>query len=411
MKAQLLVASLLGLACANAHAGARADSARPVPNAAADEMASAMAVYERHGLIVAPPPEAVVGRVGFLAGATVDSTVTVIALSFTHPPIDVTTVDLARDGAIVRRFTTAAMTRHPADETAVFQKTVTLAPGAYELAISGRAWPLVVPRLAPGSLATPIPAYAATPRASLESLVHVDARARSMAIVGRDTAIAVYLEAYGADRAPVTLSARCEGGDQPVWRDTAALERHGDLLSGVAIVPVARLGLGEATLTMTRGSDSAAAPLFVGFGARVSAVSFDQLLGVLRYFAPAERLDSLRSAPPARRPAAWAAFLARSARRGESGADALLDYVDRVREANERYRGETVPGWETDRGSAYVMLGEPDQVFIESRRFEIWLYTRYFGRLVFADDNGRWRLTPESRETLATLVSRARSRR
>ncbi len=254
MKAQPLVVSLLGLACASAHAGARIDTAHPAPNAAADEMASAMAVYERYGLIVAPPPQAVVGRIGFLAGATVDSTVAVIALSFISPTIDVPTIDLTRGGAIVRHITTSGVTRRPADETAVFEQTITLAPGAYELAMGGRSWSLVVPRLAPDSLA-------------------------------------------------------------------------------------------------------------------------------------------------------------RSSRPGVSGADALLDYVDRVRAVNERYRGETVPGCETDRGSAYVMLGEPDQVFIESRRFEIWLYTRYLGRLVFADDNGRWRLTPESRETLATLVSRARSRR
>jgi GWxTD domain-containing protein len=380
-------------------AGARTGIARP--DAAASEMVAALAVYEQHGLIVAPPPQAVVGQVFFVASATADSTKTVIALSFTRPPIDGTPIEVTHDGTIVRRFTAS---------TAVFQKTVTLAPGGYELSMADRTWPLVVPRLTPPALATPIPVFAATPRIRVDSALHLDTRARASAIVGRDTGLTVYVEAYGAGD-PVTLSARCEGAREPAWRDTARLEQHGDLASGVAVVPVARLGLGETMLSVTRGADSAATPLFVGFGPRINAISFDQLLGVLRYFAPPARLDSLRTAPPAERPKAWAMFLARSGRRAARGSDVLLDYIDRVQEANERYRDEPVPGWETDRGSSYIMLGEPDQVFVEGQRTEIWSYTRYFGRLEFASENGRWRLTPKSRATLATLVTRARSHR
>jgi GWxTD domain-containing protein len=401
-----------GLACASAPAGARKGAARPLPNPAADEMAAAMAVYERHGLIVATSPQPVVGQVSFLAGATADSTLALIALSYDRPPFDEPTIDVTRGGALVRRLTASTMRRSD-DETAVFQQTITLAPGAYELTMAGRAWTFAVPRFSPRSLATPIPAFDARARSRTDTMPRITERARASAVVGRDTAIAVYLEAYGADdHLPVALSARSEGTGKPVWRDTTLLERHGDLWSGVALVPTSRLALGESTLTVTRGTDSAMIPLFVGFGPRVNAVSFDQLLGVLRYFAPPDRLDSLRNAPPERRSAAWAFFIARSDRRGEAGSDALLDYIDRVLVANERYRDEPVPGWETDRGSAYVMLGEPDQVFVEERRIEIWLYTRYFGRLVFAADaDRRWRLTPDSRATLATLVARARSRR
>jgi GWxTD domain-containing protein len=381
------------------NAAARTGIARP--DAAASEMSAALTVYERHGLIVAPPPQAAVGQVFFLAGATADSTKTVIALSFTRPPIDGTPIELTRGGATVRRFTAS---------TAVFQKTVTLAPGGYELTMADRAWPLVVPRLSSPALATPMPVLAATPRIRVDSTLHVDTRPRASATVGRDSAFSVYVEAYGAGD-PVTLSARCEGAPEAAWRDTAQLEQHGDLASGVTVVPMSRLGLGETTLTVSRGADSEATPLFIGFGPRINATSFDQLLGVLRYFAPPERLDSLRNAPPAERPQAWAMFLARSGHRGARGKDLLLDYIDRVEEANERYRDESVPGWETDRGSSYIMLGEPDQVFVEGQRAEIWSYTRYLGRLEFASENGRWRLTPKSRATLATLLTRARSHR
>lgn len=84
----------------------------------------------------------------------------------------------------------------------------------------------------------------------------------------------------------------------------------------------------------------------------------------------------------------------------------LPDYFARVHEANKRYSEAGVQGWETDRGSAYVQLGDPDQVFVEPD-VEIWVYIRYFGRLKF----DHRRLEPRSREMLATLVTQARSAR
>jgi hypothetical protein len=51
-------------------------------------------------------------------------------------------------------------------------------------------------------------------------------------------------------------------------------------------------------------------------------------------------------------------------------------------------------------------LGDPDQVFVEPD-IEIWVYTRYFGRLRF----DHHRLVPESRHMLATLAVQARSAR
>ena len=75
----------------------------------------------------------------------------------------------------------------------------------------------------------------------------------------------------------------------------------------------------------------------------------------------------------------------------------LLDYLVRAREAEKRY------GWGTDRCRAYVQLGDPDQVFFEPD-VEIWVYTRYFGRLKFDHK----RLTRESQAMLGTLVAQAR---
>ena len=41
------------------------------------------------------------------------------------------------------------------------------------------------------------------------------------------------------------------------------------------------------------------------------------------------------------------------------------EFWQRVAEANRRFRDSTMPGWKTDRGKVYILLGEPD--FIESQ--------------------------------------------
>lgn len=386
---------------------------RAVPNAAAEQMAAAMAEYERHGLIVWDAPSPVVAQVAFVAGTTSDSTLALVALSYAYPPRDAITIDITRGDTIVRRINASAMTRStqtPAGgltESIVFGVTTALAPGSYTVAFGTRSWPLAVPRFAARGLASPIPVYEATPRAYRASPLRVIARPRATAIVGRDSAIALYLEAYGLE-GPVRVTARVAQAE--VWSDTVSLSRNAkrgrDLASGVVLVPVARLGLGEASVMISTGTDSAAVPVFVGFGSRVPAVSFDQLVAMLRYFAAPDQLDSLRAAAPARRPAVWAALLA-------GRGDLLIDYVDRVHEANERYRGEPVPGWETDRGGVYLRLGEPDQVYVEDRMAEIWAYTRYFSRLVFVADpaTGAWRLTARCRAELPAILARARTHR
>ena len=328
-----------------------------------DDRNAALAVYERYGLIALP--FGVVGQFFFRAGPTTDSTnVLFIAFGGGADPID---VQLARGGAPVHSYRI---------QGAVSQEAAMLAPGTYHLTLGMYSAPVVVPRMGPNSLATPI------------LMRQSDALPRATAIIGRDTAVDVALEAYGTSRAPMTLSA-------PGWRDTVTLERHGNVSSGVIRVPLSRLGLGETTLVFARGRDSVSAPAFVGFGPSVNAVSFDQLLDVLRYFPPAE--------PLRRSPGAWATVW-------EQSRQPLLEYLDRVRQANKRYWDEYIPGWKTDRGSVFLRLGDPDQVFVEPDT-SFWVYTRYFGRVQLVHEGQRWRLTPQGHAMLDTLVARARDAR
>jgi GWxTD domain-containing protein len=344
---------MAALACASAHTGAHARDASALSDATRTG-------YERYGFIELP--SGAVGRFFFLASATPDTTKALFIAGAV--PSDGLDLALTRGGAIVHRLHMTSPGQ--------FLQAIRLAPGVYDLTSGPYAQSVVVPRLGPTSLAQPIPMS-------------------TTAIIGRDSTIDVYLEAYGASDAPVTLCA-------PGWCDTLRLHRNGDVSSGTVQVPLSRLAPGATTLVFARGWDSTKSPVFVGLSDPIGD-SFDHALDALRYLAPPQRLDSLRSAPVDQRPQAWATFMAQYGSR-------LPAYLAQVREANKRYGERGIPGWQTDRGSAYLQLGDPDQVFVEPD-VEIWVYTRYFGRLRF---DHHW-LVPESRRMLATLAVQARSAR
>lgn len=94
------------------------------------------------------------------------------------------------------------------------------------------------------------------------------------------------------------------------------------------------------------------------------------------------------------------------------------EYYKRIEEANHLFKGDASPGWLTDRGRIYILLGPPDM-----RRFrpgeinslgsmksgyqmphEIWYYGFY--PIIFIDqlENGSFVLTPLSSEHLATIL-------
>ena len=77
-----------------------------------------------------------------------------------------------------------------------------------------------------------------------------------------------------------------------------------------------------------------------------------------------EHLKPLRDATPAERSAAWAKFLKDTDPvPGTAEHEGLRDYFLRIRTANVRYRDDGPVGWETDRGTAFVALGDPDNIY------------------------------------------------
>jgi GWxTD domain-containing protein len=245
---------------------------------------------------------------------------------------------------------------------------------------------------------------------------------RSTVTFGLDTTAALYLEGYGdGARMPVTVEVRSDAG-RVLWRDEAALPRHGDLFSGVVFIPVSRIGIGAVLVSMwpTGAADTVRTPIFVGFGAGLPVARYDDMIQYLRWFAPAYRLKTLRDTTPEARPAAWAAFVkATDSNPLTPVNEDLLAYFTRLMEVSTRFKEEGAPGWLTDRGKVYLGLGEPSQTYEQGLagygtrgRSQVWEYRSLNIQLVFYDQTGfgRWRLTNSSEMEFQTQWQRRLNR-
>ena len=318
------------------------------------------------------------------------------------------------------------------DESVIFQHYFRVAPGTYSLsavvrdvggsrAATQRAT-IGVPSLTTGRFSTPLLVYEALGRTVLDSAPRLLASPRSSAVFGRDSIVAIYVEAYGqGTRLPVDFVVRNDKGAR-LWRDSVTLGRKGNLFNGIVNVPISTVGVGIAEVFFTRrdSPDSAKAPLFVSFGEDIPLMSFEDMLGYLRFFANNSRLAALRTAPLERRATVWAEFLRATDPIPETATnEEMQTYFTRIQLANIQFRMDRNPGWLSDRGMVFVSLGEPDQILERSlnvacwtaqvasnTRIQIWQYRRYNSQLIFCEETGRWRLTRPSESEFLSLNSR-----
>lgn len=429
-------------------------------------LGDATRVYQGMGLLAASGPVPFVGSVAHLAGPTADTTLVLVSLSLANRSLTFTRdgdrfragyevqLDLRQGSSVVRHVEAREAVRVPnfketsrGDESIIFQQHLSVPPGQYVLsfavrdAVGGKSATqeslVTVPRLAAGTLSSPVTALEVTPRTSTDSLPRLVASPRSTVAFGRDSLVTVYLEGYGTGTPGASSTAGAAGtvlpvgvavrGDQggALWSDTVSLQWRGALFSGVINVPVSRLGVGITTLVAWRGDpaggrDSSRMPLFVSFGDELPVASFEDMLSYLRYFTTTQRLATLRAARPDERATAWATFTRETdpipATPQHEG---LRDYFARVRTANERFREEGTTGWLTDRGMVLVSLGEPDQIYeqggadVNQRgRAQVWEYRQHRLQLVLVDQTGfgRWRLTTSSEADLQTVLRRLQAR-
>ncbi len=408
-------------------------------------------LYRSIGLLATPNPLAFVGKISSFASARSDTTLVLAsisvpnrALTFTREgdryraPYEVKIavnrgdVEVANIDAmeIVRVGSFREINR--TDESVIFQHYFHIPPGVYTLSVMVRdvggsrtatqQATVTVPSLNTGRFSTPLLVYEAVGRSVLDSAPRLLASPRSSAVFGRDSTVAIYVEAYGqGTRLPVDFVVRNDKGAR-LWRDSAILARRGGLFNGIVNVPISTVGVGTAQVFFTRrdSPDSAKAPLFVSFGEDIPLMSFEDMLGYLRFFASSSRLNALRTAPLEKRATVWAEFLRVTDPVPETSTNEEMQaYFTRIQQANVQFRMDRNPGWLSDRGMVFVALGEPDQVLERTMngamsttqigsttRLQIWQYRRFSSQLVFYEEPGRWRLTRPSETEFLSLNAR-----
>ncbi len=405
-------------------------------------------LYRRLGLLAEGGETPFVGSLAFLGARSPDSTIVVVSVSLPNRSLR-----FAREGDRYRAAYNVGLEikqgtntlqdiktketvrvlafreTQRTDESVLFRRILTLAPGMYDLRLAVRddsvsrgsaiEATVGVPRFADGAVSSPVTFYEATVRTTRDSLPRFLATPRSTVVFGRDSLVPVYVEGYSSGAAfPLKISVRADGANGVLWSDSVSLQKQQNLFAGVFNIPVARLGVGVMTIGVSRpgSADTLRSPLFVAFGEDLPVATFNEMLDYLRYFASASRLSALRDAAPDARAALWAAFLRETDPVPQTPQhEGLRDYFSRIAQANARFREEGAAGWLTDRGRVFVALGNPDQIIepnmndLNQRgRAQVWEYREHRLQVVFIDQTGfgRWRMTLSSETEFESVVRR-----
>lgn len=413
-------------------------------------------VFQNLGLLASGLPLPFTGSLATLAGPSADSSLLVVSLSFPTQAFSFTregdrfrasysvAVEARQNGTVVARGESNETVRvvsfketQRAEESILFQQQLLVPPGSYTIGVLVRDGatsrsaslerPLVVPRYG-AQPSTPVVAVEATPRPSTTIAPDFIVNARNTMILGRDTELPLYIEVRDSSPAgvPIQLAVRDDKGNA-LWQDSVVLPQRAGLASNVVRIPVSQLGVGIVQAAVWRRGigDTVTTPVLVSFGDDLPVASFDEMIGYLRFFASNTRIDALKNGTPQQRARAWAQFLAETDPISITPQnEALRDYFQRIRIANERYREDGAAGWLSDRGSVYVALGEPDQIINNNNqqsndltigqrgRMEAWDYTSERLRLIFIDQSGfgRWRFYGSGANDFASALHRRLNR-
>ncbi|MEP6780591.1 MAG: GWxTD domain-containing protein [Gemmatimonadaceae bacterium] len=406
-------------------------------------------VYQSMGLIASTGQIPFVGSVSFLAGLTPDTTLMLLAVSLPSNSLSfqrvneqyaanyTVRVELRQGTNVVQQWDAKESVRVPTfketartDESVIWQQYLRVAPGEYSLTVglkddavirnSAQEVAIVVPRVGAGELSSPIPVYEAIARSRVDSLPRMLARPRSSVSFATDSILPIYLEATRVSTPTLVNATLSAEGNTVVWRDSLTIAPNGgSVTSRMLSIPVKKMGIGVVTLKVARAgtNDTVRTRLFVTLGDDLPIASFEEMLRYLKYFASTEKLKMLRDATPANRPQAWADFLkATDPVPATSENEGLRDYFNRIRTANVRFHDDAVVGWQSDRGTAFVGLGEPDRIYdapivdpMARSRQQVWEYTGDVRvQLVFVDNGGlgRFRLSSSGVNELEAAIRR-----
>lgn len=420
-------------------------------------------IYNQMGLVAAPLPIAFVANSAFFASDSPDSTTVVATISIPNRGLTferdgdeykatyaVTITVSTSAGNVVSRSSreTVRVGTHKevgrTDESIIFQESFKVQPGSYALSygiedIVGGASAaeqeiIHVPAFSNrNSISRPVVIYDAEQRKGFGDVPDYLASPRASFEFGVDSVIGVYIEAYNSqsgataspgDNIPVVLILR-DSGKAPAWIDTISLVSQGGVASGVIDIPMAAADVGIWNLVARRldSQDSSRASVFVGFGPDLPVLSFRDMIGYLRYFAPNSEIQKLYKASPEERGEVWTNFLRITDRSPATPQnEALQAYFTRIRIANYQFRGDIMAGWLSPRGSVYVGLGEPSAIYQEEGylpqysimssgqkvRVLIWEYQELQASIIFIDElwSGQWKMLQSSESQFRSLLAR-----
>jgi GWxTD domain-containing protein len=414
-------------------------------------------VLQGLGLLANGLPMPFTGVISLLPGPVADSTLMLVSLSLPTQAIAfarendrfranyTVAVEARSNGTVVARAEATETVRvvqfketQRTDESVLFQQQLFVPPGKYSLTVlvrdgtSSRSGTqereIVVPRFG-GQPSTPIIALEVMPRSSTASAPEVLASARSTIVLGRDVELPLYLEVRDSSPTgvPINVAIRDDKGTA-LFQDSVVLPSRGkNISSNLVRIPVAGLGVGvvQAAVWRSGQADTSIQPVLISFGEDLPVASFDEMIQYLRFFATTSRLNTLKTGTPQQRATAWAAFLRETDPITVTPQnEALRDYFTRIRVANEQFREDGAAGWLSDRGSAYVAFGEPDQrvdqnlgasevsTIGQRNRLQAWTYTSERLRLIFVDQSGygRWRFYGNSASEFQSALQRRLSR-
>lgn len=437
-------------------------------SAALTRLFDASSVYRSLGALVGGGGLPFIASVRYLAGPTPDSTLALFSVSLTNQTltfqrrgsefvaeyrVEATFRTDSTSLAAVRQLDSDEQVRVKSfqetlrtDESVIFQRFITIPPGAYYVMamVRDRNGPAfaraeradTAPRFAAQGMTKPVPVYTAEGRSRRADFPKLVANPRATLPYGPDS-MRFYVERYGmasgaraAAGAGAIVARVVDAANHELWRDSVPLSGGADVSSATIVVVPSKLPVGQAELqALPAGAASAGGGgggrgdttrtrFLVSFSSQWVITNFDEMMSLLRYFDRQEWVDSLRRAAPDRRPEVWREFWkATDPVPLTPENEAIDDYFRRVQQANIRFQDEGEPGWLTERGEVFITLGEPDEMLdlsngIDRNGMRVLRWTYASPRLVlyFQDQTGfsRYRLTPASRADYQRALARVR---
>lgn len=401
-------------------------------------------IYGEMGLLADAGPLGVIGTARILAGPTPESLLVAIGLSMRNRGLTFHregdqfvaeyrveavfrqgTQTVARADRDERVRVASFRETQRSDESLIFQHYVAIPSGDYTMSIMVRdrngtsmarfETPVSVPALQARAVSLPIPVYEATPRTSLADRPTLVMNPRMSAGYGSDT-LHFYVETYGIGSGSRLILSANDATGRSAWSDTIRVDQQTPVKGYVVTIPPQQLSIGRYELRLSQGSTvMAATPFLVTFSDQYAAGNLQDIVSLLRWFAPADTLRALLNAAPEDRAEAWRRFWRNTDPNPATPENEAIDeYLRRVQMANERFRDEGIPGWTTERGEVFIALGEPNDVLDRRpdtqgrNRWIQWSYYELRLTLSFFDDTGfgRYRMDPRSRNEFMRVSNR-----